>query len=49
LPQVLCCADLCRPVLCCAVQVLAMSTRDIDMLIRLWDKFKFGVDEQASC
>lgn len=30
-------------------QVLAMSTRDIDMLIRLWDKFKFGVDEQASC
>lgn len=32
-----------------APQVLAMSTRDIDVLIRLWDKFKFGVDEQASC
>jgi hypothetical protein len=31
------------------LQVLSMSTRDIDMLIRLWDKFKHGVDEQASC
>jgi hypothetical protein len=31
------------------LQVLSMSTRDIDMLIRLWDKFKHGVDEQTSC
>lgn len=37
---------------CCtaaAVQVLAMTTRDIDVLIRLWSKFKFGVDEQGPC
>lgn len=34
---------------CVLLQVLSMSSGDIDMLIRLWQKFKVGVDESPTC